>query len=132
MIRTLLENGGEAAINKIANEFLREDRSQQEYYEQITRRMPGPVLTKRGIVERKGDRYALIGELSDLGPKEMVDLLALCERRLDDYITKRQQAIWQHRRIQQDPVPGSLRYQVLRRARNRYELCGISSEAKAI
>ena len=94
--------------------------------------MPGPVLTKRGIVERKGDRYVLIGELSDLGPKEMVDLLALCERRLDDYITKRQQAIWQHRRIQQDPVPGSLRYQVLQRARNRCELCGISSEAKAI
>lgn len=68
MIRTLLENGGEAAINKIANEFLREDRGQQEYYEQITWRMPGPVLTKRGIVERKGDRYVLIGELSDLGP----------------------------------------------------------------
>ena len=40
MIRILLENGGEAAINKIANEFLREDRSQQEYYEQIIRRMP--------------------------------------------------------------------------------------------
>ena len=52
MIKTLLEHGGVASTRQIAAAFLAHDESQLEYYDAITRRMPGRVLANRGIVER--------------------------------------------------------------------------------
>jgi ATP adenylyltransferase len=59
MIRELLTHGGKAGIRNIASAFLARDASQLEYYEQITKDMPGKVLAKHGIVERDGDQYRL-------------------------------------------------------------------------
>src|SRR5215831_1217960 len=59
MIRELLQSGGKASIRNIAAAFLSRDESQLEYYEQITKDMPGKVLGKHGIVERDGDEYRL-------------------------------------------------------------------------
>ena len=44
MIRELLTRGGKASIRDIAAAFLARDASQLEYYEQITKDMPGKVL----------------------------------------------------------------------------------------
>ena len=55
MIRELLQSGGNASIRNIAAAFLSRDESQLEYYEQITKDMPGKVLGKHGVVEREGD-----------------------------------------------------------------------------
>ena len=44
MIKELLSRGGKASIRDIAAAFLARDASQLEYYEQITKRMPGNVL----------------------------------------------------------------------------------------
>ncbi len=41
MLRTLLEHGGSALISEIAASFLSLDQSQREYYEEITKKMPG-------------------------------------------------------------------------------------------
>jgi ATP adenylyltransferase len=41
MIRKLLTHGGRASIRNIAAAFLARDASQLEYYEQITKDMPG-------------------------------------------------------------------------------------------
>ena len=43
MIKELLTHGGKASIRKIASAFLARDQSQLEYYEQITKNMPGKV-----------------------------------------------------------------------------------------
>jgi ATP adenylyltransferase len=51
MITELLNQGGNASIQNIAAAFLSRDASQLEYYEQITKNMPGKVLGKHGIVE---------------------------------------------------------------------------------
>src|ERR1700690_4228926 len=59
MIKELLKRGGKANIRNIAAAFLARDASQLEYYEQITKDMPGKVLGKHGIVERDGDEYRL-------------------------------------------------------------------------
>jgi ATP adenylyltransferase len=62
MLQTLLRNGGTAPVRTIAQSLLQQDRSQVEYYEQITKRMVGRVLTSnRGITEREGDTYRLKG-----------------------------------------------------------------------
>ena len=55
MIKELLARGGKASIRDIAAAFLARDESQLEYYEQITKDMPGKVLSKHGVVERDGD-----------------------------------------------------------------------------
>jgi len=44
MIKELLTNGGKSSIRNIAAAFLARDASQLEYYEQITKDMPGKVL----------------------------------------------------------------------------------------
>ena len=44
MIKELLTHGGKASIRNIAAAFLARDESQLEYYEQITKDMPGKVL----------------------------------------------------------------------------------------
>lgn len=52
MIRTLLTHGGRASIRQIASMFRSKDASQLEYYEEITKNMPGKVLLQFGIIER--------------------------------------------------------------------------------
>jgi ATP adenylyltransferase len=50
MLRELLKRNGTATVTEIARALLAEDRSQLEYYEQITKNMVGRVLTtNRGI-----------------------------------------------------------------------------------
>src|SRR5215469_12787162 len=66
MIRELLIGGGKASIGKIAGAFLARDESQLEYYEQITKNMPGKVLAKHGVVVCDGDDYHLTTDLSSL------------------------------------------------------------------
>src|SRR5271169_6092368 len=66
MIRELLKREGEANIRDIAAAFLMRDQSQLEYYEQITKNMPGRVLSKHGVVVRDGDQYHLVINQSSL------------------------------------------------------------------
>jgi len=44
MLKELLERGGKAKIRDIAAAFLARHESQLEYYEEITKNMPGKVL----------------------------------------------------------------------------------------
>ena len=61
MIRTLLDHRGEAADEQIAKNLLSNDRSQIEYYQQITRNMVGRVLRGHDVVEKDGRKYRLVG-----------------------------------------------------------------------
>ena len=79
MIRRLLKDGGKASIRSIAADFLSRDESQLEYYEQITKSMPGKVLASHGIVAREGDNYRLNIDPSSLSSTERDELLRLCE-----------------------------------------------------
>jgi diadenosine tetraphosphate (Ap4A) HIT family hydrolase len=59
-------------------------------------------------------------------------LKELCQQKIDEYINKRGEAIWEHRSKYRKSVSGSVRYKVLKRAKGRCELCGISKEIKAL
>ena len=132
MLKVLLENGGRASRKTIAQAFLKEDRSQVEYYETITRNMPGRVLGSHGIVERVGDDYQLVDQFSDLSNDERQSLIEVCDSKLDAYIERRGLAPWQHRTKSTGYVPGSLRYDIMRRAGGKCEACGIGAEERAI
>jgi diadenosine tetraphosphate (Ap4A) HIT family hydrolase len=132
MIRELLKDGGKASIRKIAGAFLARDESQLEYYEQITKNMPGKVLAKHGIVVRDGNDYRLTADLSTLSTKERAELVQLCDEAISDYLEKRGSAVYDHRRDALGYLSGSLRYEVLKRAGFRCELCGIPADERAI
>ena len=132
MIRELLKRGGKASIRNIAAAFLAHDASQLEYYEQITKDMPGKVLGKHDIVEREGDDYRLTVDPSLLSSDERNELVRLCDEKIDAYLQKRGTAVYDHRRAAIGYLSGSLRYEVLKRAGFRCELCGISADERAI
>jgi len=132
MLMTLLRNQGRAPVEQIAKEFLIRDQSQIEYYSQITNAMPGRVLGKNhGIVEKFGDEYQL-GGFDTLTPAQIDELINACQVRLDDYLEQRGQRIFAHRRKSAGYISGTLRYEVLKAAKFRCELCGISAEEKAL
>ncbi len=132
MIKELLKRGGKTSIRNIAAAFLARDESQLEYYEQITKNMPGKVLAKHGIVERDGDDYRLRIDPSSLSRQERDELIRLCDGAIYDYLEKRGTAVYDHRRAALGYLPGSLRYEVLKRAGFRCELCGVSAAERAI
>jgi diadenosine tetraphosphate (Ap4A) HIT family hydrolase len=132
MIRELLKDGGKASIRKIAGAFLARDESQLEYYEQITKNMPGKVLAKHGIVVRDGDDYRLTTDLSLLSSAERNELVQLCDGAINTYLEKRGAAVYDHRRTALGYLSGSLRYEVLKRAGFRCELCGVPADERAI
>jgi ATP adenylyltransferase len=132
MLRELIQGGGKASIRKIAGAFLASDESQLEYYEQITKNMPGKVLSKHGIVIRDGDDYRLNANLSSLSSAERNELVRLCDEAIKACLEKRGAAVYDHRRAALGYLSGSLRYEVLKRAGFRCELCGVSADERAI
>ena len=127
MLKVLLENSGEASVDQIASALLTYDQSQVEYYGKRTKQMVGKVLTKNGVVEpirsgRATKGYRLNSEA--LTEAQRASLIAECDKSISDYLDKRGDRIWQHRASESGYVSGSTRYNVLKRAKYRCELCG--------
>jgi ATP adenylyltransferase len=123
MLLALLRGGGWRSTTEIARSILAHDESQIEYYEKVTKNMVGRVLRNHDIVEKEGNDYALFGYV-DLDDEQIESLLGLCESKLEEYKERRGRRIWQHLRMSAGYVSGTLRYEVLKRARFRCELCG--------
>src|SRR5271165_1211881 len=130
MLRTLIDRGGKASVSEIAQALLLEDRAQLDYYRQITKRMPGAVLRQRGIVDYDGGAYSIAG-FDKMTAAERHELMALCHAKFDEFLEKRADP-WAHRRKSVGYVSGTLRYEVLKRAMFRCELCGVSAEDRAL
>jgi len=132
MLLRLFENGGQASIRDIAKDLLSHDVSQIEYYEEITKNMVGQVLSKRhDIVEKSGSQFS-IKAFEELDATEVQQLIDLCKAKIKIYVEKRGDKIWKHRSIGDGYVSGTIKYEVLKRARFRCELCGISADKRAL
>lgn len=131
MLMTLLRNQGNASVDQIAKEFLIHDKSQIDYYSLITKQMPARVLSKHGIVDRRKDQCFLNG-FESLTREQIESLIRACQIKLDDYLAKRGEAIFQHRKKSSGYISGTLRYEILKNAKFRCELCGISANEKAL
>ena len=142
MLIELLKRGGRASRRQIATALLRQDKSQLEYYEQVTTNMVGRVLTKprtfsdeRGshewaIAVKARDVYSLNG-FSRLTPSQIGGLVGLCKDKLSAFLKKRGDP-WSHRRKSTGYISGTKRYEVLKRAHFRCELCGVSADNKGL
>jgi ATP adenylyltransferase len=137
MLAELLKQNGAASVSEIAKALVAHDISQIEYYENITKNMVGRVLTNnKDITERMHDGRKIVGfkvsKFEELSSVEINGLLDLCTRKIEDYISKRGDNIWSHRKNSSGYIPGTLRFDIFKRAKFRCELCGISAEDKAL
>jgi ATP adenylyltransferase len=82
MLRTLIDKGGKASVSEVAQALLAEDRAQLDYYCEITKRMPGAVLRRRGIVDYSDGEYSLPG-FDEMTAAERHELVALCHAKFD-------------------------------------------------
>jgi ATP adenylyltransferase len=131
MLKTLLENRGRASAGRIAKAILVNDESQLEYYEQITHNMVGRVLRSHNLVSREKEQYRLEG-FDALTKQEIDELKRLCDERIELYVEQRGERIWAHRGKAAGYLSGTLKFEVLKRAQFRCELCGISADEKAL
>ncbi len=133
MLITLLENEGECHEKEIAKSLLSRDKSQIEYYTAITNNMVGRVLRNHGIVSRdKTTKNYSLEDFQDLSSSERDHLIRLCKERPAKFIERRGKKVFDHRRISSGYISGTIKYEVLKRAKFRCELCGISADQKAL
>ena len=89
--------------------------------------MVGKVLANNGVVEPIKDGRQITGyRLTETTHTEAqrAALQAMSDKAIKDYISKRGEVIWGHRRPDSGYASGSIRYNVLKRAKHRCELCG--------
>ncbi len=132
MLKMLIQNGGWASTRDIATSFLAQDDSQIDYYVEITKRMPGPVLKRHQLVEREGDGYRLVPDVRGLTAEQRSALMRICDEAVEAYRARRGHRIYQHRRTALGEISGSDRYNVLARAGHRCELCGVSADERSL
>ena len=131
MLMTLLKEGGVASIETLSKTLLIEDKSQQEYYSNITKNMVGRVLNNHGIVQKDGEIFKL-RNYETYTEDQRIELIQICQEKLNEYIEKRGKRIFEHRRKSAGYISGSIRYNVLKDAKFRCELCGVSADTKAL
>lgn len=126
MLQVVLRQSGAATRDEIASEIMSRDVLQLEHYRRnIVHPMPGKRLVRDGILKFDGDTYRLASPFDNLSPSMQLELIAACEHRIEDHIKSCGD---QFAGRSDDPVPGSVRYEVLKRAGGRCELCGVSHE----
>jgi diadenosine tetraphosphate (Ap4A) HIT family hydrolase len=126
MVRCVLANGGAASLDQIAAEFIQRDVLQLEHYRRnVVDKMPGQRMVRDGVLVKDGGTYRMAPPFDELTRSQQLELMAACERRIEEFVASRGDPF---PRNNTDPVPGSVRYEVLKRAGGRCELCGVSHE----
>ena len=133
MIRKLLESReNRASIEAIARQFLAKDEQQLQYYKYITKAMPGRVLRSHNIVRFESGEY-ILNVNKDITTAEKQKLIELCDAKILQYEQKYgRQSIWHSKFAGAKGVSGPMRYKVLKRAKGRCVLCGVSNQEKAL
>jgi ATP adenylyltransferase len=98
--------------------------------EQRVRKMPLPVLRKHGVVAVERDLVRL--NVEALTFEQRAEVEALCNQRIGGFLASRGVAVWDFDLIETEPVPESVRYEVLRRANGRCALCGKSKDEEPL
>jgi ATP adenylyltransferase len=136
MIRELLIRGGHASVDEVATALLAHDPSQVEYYGYRTKSMVGKVLTNNGVTEVLKSGRSITGyklpDVDSLSIGERDALIEACDAAIANFLRDRGNKAWSHRSKASGYLSGTLRYEVLKRAKFRCELCGISAEEKAL
>jgi hypothetical protein len=122
LIKVLVESGGSATVRQLAQAILELDEAQIAYYSGRIKDMPVPVLKRHGVLDREGDLVSL--SMNRLSMDDRCRILMLCEQKIREFMLENGSDVWSAR-YESDPVSLSSRYEVLKRANKRCELCGV-------
>lgn len=126
VLKELLLNNGVRTKAQLATALAGYDISVQEYYERIVMRWPKSTLTKHGMVEyeRKGSKFRLVTYPTN---QQALDrALAICDEKIINWIEKKKT------REKAPEAGASVRYEILKLAGGKCQLCGISSQVRPI
>ena len=126
IIRELLLHNGKRTKAELAAAIAAHDLAAKDYYEKIVMRWPKKTLTKHGIVEYLPQErtFRLIADPGDAASRRRA--IRLCEERLGEHLEKKRSNVG-------PPDRGaSIRYDVLKKAHGKCQLCGVSSEISPI
>lgn len=126
MIKALLENGTIATRQTVARYLMQHDVAMLADYESMTDRMAGGLLIRKKIVSKEGAVYQL-NDADQLTNDQKQALIALCEARISQFIVSRGLRDKETRLLK-----SSTRYNVLKRANMRCELCGCPNTVRML
>ncbi|MGD9537107.1 MAG: HNH endonuclease [Alphaproteobacteria bacterium] len=126
IIKELLLHDGRRSKAELARVLAQYDVAIQEYYEKVVMRWPRKTLAKHEIVDY--DRATREFQLRDFPDNDEVRATAVqvCERKI---------AAWLEKKAQQDrlsQIGSSIRYEVLKAARGKCQLCGVPALLRPI
>jgi len=87
-------------------------------------------LAKHGVVKCDGDLVSL--NVEKLTFEQKAEIRGLCKQKLAEFIKSRGMSLWEYRFLDDSVISGSLRIQVLERAKGKCQLCGTSIKVAPI
>jgi len=126
VIRELLLHEGWRTKEQLGVALAAYDLAVQEYYARIVMRWPKITLAKHGIVEyvRHGSVFRLLHYPEGAALREKA--VQICDQKIEDWFYKKKSK-------ERAPEAGaSVRYQVLKEAGGKCQLCGIAAEVRPI
>lgn len=114
LVRALIDAGGVATVRQLAQVFLAQDESQLLYYEKRIKEMPLRVLRRHEVITSDGQLVSL--NTKNLTLEQKAHIRMICEQRLQSFVQKRGIGIWDYRLLDEEPIPDSLRFLVLKAA----------------
>ena len=130
LVRALVDAGGVATVRQLAQVFLAQDESQLLYYEKRIKEMPLKVLKRHAVIASDGQLVSL--NTKNLTLQQKAHIRMICEQRLQSFVQKRGIWIWDYRLLDEEPIPDSLRFLILKAAGGRCQLCGISAKERPL
>ena len=130
LIGELVDADGSATLRQLATAVLAKDEGQVMYYQKRLKEMPLKVLNKHGIISREGNLVSLNTKKLTFDQKSEIKML--CEKALREFIVKKGLGIWDYRLLDNDPIPDSLRYRVLKESDGRCSLCGVTKKERPL
>lgn len=130
LVRALVDAGGVATVRQLAQVFLVQDESQLLYYEKRIKGMPLKVLKRHEVVTSDGQLVSL--NTKDLTLQQKAHIRMICEQKLQSFVQRRGIGIWDYRLLDEEPIPDSLRFLVIKAAGGRCQLCGIPAKERPL
>lgn len=130
LVRALVDAGGAATVRQLAQVFLVQDESQLLYYEKRIKEMPLKVLKRHEVITSDGQLVSLSAK--ELTLQQKAHIRMICEQKLQSFVQKCGIGIWDYRLLDEEPIPDSLRFLVLKAAGGRCQLCGISAKERPL
>jgi ATP adenylyltransferase len=128
----LLRNAGHLSNRELASKLASLDTAQIAYYESILKVHPRNTLVKVHKVLSMDQGEWSIPNFDKLSTEEISELVSLCSAKLEAAWVQHGDRIFSLRSLTRRYVPGSVRYEVLKRAKWRCELCGCSVEVRPL